>query len=76
MSVVDQAMGFLEAAVVIYLRAIIYPDGFCFPLKDIPLDLFLFEIGREISTIIILIAVSMMAGKNLLEKFSFFRIEI
>ena len=30
------AMGFLEAAVVVYLREIIYPEGFYFPLKAIP----------------------------------------
>ena len=66
------AMGFLEAAVVIYLRVIIYPEGFCFPLKDIPQNLFLFEWGREISTIIMLLAVSIIAGRNLLEKFCFF----
>ena len=27
------AMGFLEAAVVIYLRKLYYPNGFDFPLK-------------------------------------------
>ncbi len=66
------AMGFLEAAVVIYLRAIIYPEGFCFPLKDIPSNLFLFEIGREISTILMLITVSMISGRDFLEKLCFF----
>ena len=30
------AMGYLEAAVVVYLRAIYYPEGFSFPLK--PMD--------------------------------------
>ena len=27
------AMGYLEAAVVVYLRAIYYPEGFSFPLQ-------------------------------------------
>ncbi|MBK6345555.1 MAG: hypothetical protein IPF68_06380 [Bacteroidales bacterium] len=26
------AMGFMESAVVVYLRALYYPDGFVFPL--------------------------------------------
>lgn len=66
------SMGFLEAVVVIYLREIFYPAGFYFPLKEIPINLFLVEIFREISTIIMLVVISVIAGKNLLERFCFF----
>jgi hypothetical protein len=66
------AMGFLEAAVVVYLREIIYPEGFCFPLKDIPSNLFLVELGRESATIIMLIAIGVIAGRNFTEKFCYF----
>jgi hypothetical protein len=52
------AMGFLEAAVVVYLRTLYYPEGFSFPLKNIPIDIFLVEIGREISTIVMLAFIS------------------
>ena len=65
-------MGFLEAAVVFYLRALYYPEGFCFPLKIIPTDIFLIEIGREISTIVMLAFIGIIAGKTLLEKFCYF----
>lgn len=65
-------MGFLEAAVVVYLREIIYPEGFCFPLKDIPSNLLFIELGREAATIIMLITIGIIAGKTLIEKFSFF----
>lgn len=66
------AMGFLEAAVVVYLRALYYPDGFCFPLKIIPTNILLVEIGREISTIVMLAFIGSIAGKTLLEKFCYF----
>lgn len=66
------AMGFLEAAVVVYLRALYYPEGFCFPLKNIPIDIFLVEIGREMSTIVMLAFIGSIAGKTLLEKFCYF----
>lgn len=66
------AMGFLEAATVVYLRALYYPEGFSFPLKNIPIDIFLVEIGREISTIVMLAFIGMIVGKNPLEKFCYF----
>ena len=66
------AMGFLEAAVVVYLRALYYPGGFCFPLKIIPIDILLVEIGREMSTIVMLAFIGSIAGKTLLEKFCYF----
>lgn len=66
------AIGFWEATVVVYLREIIYHEGFSFPLKVIPLDLYLVELGRESATIIILILIGIMAGRNLTEKFCYF----
>jgi len=66
------AMGFLEAATVVYLRTLYYPEGFCFPLKIIPIDIFLVEIGREMSTIVMLAFIGSIAGKTLLEKFCYF----
>jgi len=66
------AMAFLEMAVVFYLRELYYPGGFCFPLKIMPIDILLVEIGREISTIVMLAFVGMIAGKNPLEKFCYF----
>jgi hypothetical protein len=66
------AMAFLEAAVVIYLRELYYTEGFCFPLKIISADIFLIEIGREISTVVLLISIGIIAGKTPLEKFCYF----
>lgn len=66
------AMGFLETAVVVYLRKIYYPTGFNFPLVVIDYDIAVVEFWREAATIIMLIGVGILAGKNALQKFVFF----
>jgi hypothetical protein len=58
------AMGFLEAAVVIYLREMYYPTGFTFPLKGMPIALVKVEVLREAATIIMLVAIAMLASKT------------
>ncbi len=66
------AMGFVEAAVVVYLREIIYPEGFCFPLKDIPVNLLFTEIAREVATIIMLVSLALLTGKTFHQRISCF----
>ncbi len=66
------AMGFLEAIVVVYLRELYYPEGFSFPLKLIPVHTYFVEIIREITTIVMLITIGLLAGKNRIQKFAFF----
>ncbi|GBD89889.1 hypothetical protein BMS3Abin04_00602 [bacterium BMS3Abin04] len=66
------AMGFLESIVVVYLRELYYPNGFFFPLKLIPTHTYSIEIIREISTIVMLISIGFIAGKNRIQKFAFF----
>ena len=66
------AMGFLEAIVVIYLRQIYYPQGFDFPLNPFSSKIFLLEWLREASTITMLVIIGIIAGKNFLQKFSYF----
>jgi len=46
----------MEAAVVVYLRELYYPEGFGFPMKLIPFDIALTEIGREAMTLLIMAA--------------------
>ena len=41
------AMGYLEAAVVVYLRALYYPEGFSFPLNPIDAGILRVEIGGK-----------------------------
>lgn len=66
------AMGVLEAIVVIYLRKIYYPAGFDFPIKFLSPDLLLTEWIREIATIVMLMVLGIMAGKDNLQRFLYF----
>jgi hypothetical protein len=66
------AMGFLETAVVVYLRKLFYPDGFRFPLVQIPHDIASIEVLRELATVIMLLGAAVLAGKNSSQRFAFF----
>lgn len=66
------AMGLLESAVVIYLREIMYPQGFRFPLEPVHPDLALTEMLREAATLIMLFSVGLLAGKRFSERFAWF----
>lgn len=66
------AFAFIESAVVIYLRGLYYPDGFIFPLKLITAQHISIEIAREFSTLIVLVALSIIAGKSRWERFAYF----
>ena len=66
------AMAFFETAVVIYLRELLYPTGFSFPLAPMPGNLALTEILREAATLIMLIGAGMLAAKTFSQKFAWF----
>jgi len=66
------AMAFLEAAVVVYLRTIYYPQGFQFPLMPIEARIAVTEIFREAATVVMLIGLGALAGRNLSEKLAYF----
>ncbi len=66
------AMGFLESAIVVYIRALYYPDGFAFPLKMMDYSIAVTELLRELATIIMLIAIGALSGRTRTEKFGFF----
>jgi len=66
------AMAYLESAVVVYLRQIYYPDGFHFPIIIIPQKMALIEIGREMATLVMLLAVAFIAGKTRWTRFAYF----
>jgi hypothetical protein len=71
-SVFAIAMGFLESAVVVYLREIYYPEGFKFPLAPIDPHVAVTELIRELATIIMLVTLGYLAGKNLAARFAWF----
>lgn len=66
------AMAFLECAVVVYLRAIYYPDGFMFPMKMLNSLLFKTEFFREFATLIMLGSLAVIAGKSAYSRFAYF----
>ena len=66
------AMALVEAAVVAYLRALYYPEGFAFPLELITVRHFIVELGREAATIFMLLSVAALSGKRFWEKFAYF----
>ena len=75
------AFAWVESSVVVYLREIYFEGSFYFPIvlewKDGKLlvdNLMRIEFGREIATILMLVAMGCATGKNALQKFCFFMI--
>jgi hypothetical protein len=66
------AIGYLEAAVVVYLREILYPGGFSFPLNPIPNDLAITELLREVATLVILVTIGMISARRFSTRFAWF----
>lgn len=66
------AMGFLEAAVVIYLRKLYYPEGFHFPVVPMGQDVLRTELLREIATILMLLSAGGMLARSALDRFAWF----
>lgn len=71
-SIYSIAMGLLETAVVVYLRKLYYPHGFYFPLAPVHDDIASVELWREFATLIMLVAIGILAGRNKAEKFAYF----
>ena len=65
-------MGYFEASVVVYLRALFYPRGFSFPLVIVPSLALYVELGRELMSLGMILAVAALAGRTFLERFSLF----
>ena len=73
-------MGFVEAAVVVYLRHIFCPEGFIFPLRmvaemgDAAGSILLTEVCREVATLVMLIAVAILTGQSRPQRWGCFMI--
>jgi hypothetical protein len=65
------AMGFLETAVVVYLRELYYPAGFAFPLAPIKPGVAVTELLREAATLLMLLSVGVLTGRTAAQRFSF-----
>lgn len=66
------SMGVFEGAVVVYLRELYYPAGFSFPLTPIDSHIAITELVREFASLIMLLSVGIIAGKNLSQRFAWF----
>jgi len=66
------AMGFLESAVVVYLRDLLYPGGFDFPLSSMPVALGGTELLREVATLVMLVTLGMIAARRFSTGFAWF----
>lgn len=68
------SMAYFESAMVVYLRKIYYPDGFGFPLKTLDNTILVTEVLREAFSMLMIIAVAMIAGKRKYGRFGYFLI--
>ncbi len=73
----SMAFAYIESAVVVYLRAIFYPDGFTFPLTMFDLTtlgrrLTVTEIGREAATLVLIVTAAWLFGANRQERGAYF----
>jgi len=68
------AFALVESSVVVYLRALYYPAGFSFPLRLMEIAHLGVELGREIATMVMLVAIGVIAGGRPWERFGYFLI--
>jgi len=73
-SVFAIAFGYVEASVVVYLRALYYPEGFTFPLKLMSERTVVTEMVREVATIVMLVSVSVLSGRNRWQRVGYFMV--
>jgi hypothetical protein len=66
------SMAMLESAVVIYLRALYYPEGFKFPVETLGSTILVTELFRELATLIMLATIGYMNGTNKTERIGAF----
>lgn len=66
------SMGFLEAVVVVYMRELFYPEGFAFPLKQMPYRLIGIEMVRELCTLLMLGTVAWLTGRSFTRRLAAF----
>ncbi len=65
------AFALVEASVVVYLRALYYPEGFRLPLKLLPAQHYGVELAREAATMVMLLTVAALSGRGRWRRFGF-----
>lgn len=69
--VVGMALGYFEAAVVVYLRELVYPSGFSFPLVVIPVKLLIIEVCREVASLVLIVAIAALAARRFRDRLGY-----
>jgi len=64
LTIFGSGFGWVEAAIVVYLRGLFYPEGFTLPLRPLAADMLHVELIRELATLAMLVAVGMLAGRT------------
>ncbi len=72
LTVFGLAFGYLEGAVVVYLRALYYPEGFDFPLKAFDPDVYRVEFAREAATLFMLLGAACLSARDRMRRFGAF----
>ncbi len=70
--IVGLTIGWFEASIVIDLRALLYPNGFVFPLAIMPTQLMAVEITREACSLILLGTIGWIAGTRRADRWGAF----
>lgn len=68
------AMALVEAAIVVHLRHVYYPENplAVFPLRLLSTDDLALELAREIATVVMMLAVAVLAARSILRRFAAF----
>ena len=72
LSLFSLAFGYIEAAVVVYLREAFYPGGFQFPLLPLPPRLLWAEVAREAATLLVLFSLARLVTRQPQRHFAVF----
>jgi hypothetical protein len=77
--VFSMAFGYIESAVVVYLRALFHPNGFTFPMEVFDATpegkrLVLTEVGREAATLVLILTAAWLFGNVPQERVAYFLI--
>ncbi len=77
--VFSMAFGYIESAVVVYLRALFHPHGFTFPMEVFDATpegkrLVLTEVGREAATLVLIFTGAWLFGDRRQERIAYFLI--
>jgi hypothetical protein len=75
----SMAFGYIESAVVVYLRALFHPNGFTFPMEVFDAApearrLMLTEVGREAATLVLILTGAWLFGNIRQERIAYFLI--